>query len=368
MLRAGVAELIVATSWPTLPLEYCRPISLQASIAMPSLPDRGQWLDEAVRKFPESAGESPPVISLDVLRHVLLLYEGEERLLGRTRALLSAVGLPLLIHPLRGPITWACQRGLLSSRVRKILPWRWVLEPFTIYGTGWECRWSPTEFDTIGHRVFWSGLREWERETSPVILENIRRSRCFIDVGANCGIYTVLGCTVNSDVVVVAVEPSPKVCAALAHNVAQNNLDSRVTILNVALGESNGDVPFHEAEDSTMGSLAVGGYRGQPGRVIQVKCRTLDSIVEELNIEPDFLKIDVEGFEHLVLSGASRVLSRCRPRIVLEANPGDPSAAVTEILSKHGYGFQSITDRGLQRRSEIVPVEAFRNWFCEPTG
>lgn len=282
------------------------------------------------------------------------------------RAILKALGLPLLLHPLRGLITWACQRGLLPSQVRRYLPLRWALEPFTIYGSGWKCRWFPTEFDAIGHRIFWSGMREWEKETSPVILENIRLCRCFIDVGANCGIYTVLGCTINPNVCVVAVEPVSKICAALAYNVAQNNLDSKVTILNVALGDSNGMVSFHEAEESTMGSLAVGGYQGQPGRVIQVKCRTLDSIVEELNIEPDFVKIDVEGFEYLVLSGASRVLSQFRPRIVLEANPGDPTTAMTQILTKHGYGFQNITDRGLERRSEIIPVEAYRNWLCAP--
>ena len=100
--------------------------------------------------------------------------------------------------------------------------------------------------------------------------------------------------------------------------------------------------------------------------VAMKKCRTLDSIVEELNIEPDFLKIDVEGFEHLILSGASRVLSKFRPHIVLEANPGDPGRAMTQILSKHGYGFQNITDNGLESRNEIIPVEAYRNWLCVP--
>jgi FkbM family methyltransferase len=209
-------------------------------------------------------------------------------------------------------------------------------------------------------------LREWEKETSPVILENIRSSRCFIDVGANCGIYTVMGCMINPNVRVLAVEPVPYICGALKNNVIQNDCGSRVTILNVALGESNGMVSFHEAEDSTMGSLAIDGYKGQRGTIIQVECRTLDSIVEELNIEPDFLKIDVEGFEDVVLSGATTVLSRFRPRIVLEANPGDPSNRMTEILSKYGYGFQIITNRGPEWRSEIIPEDAHRNWLCSP--
>ena len=216
--------------------------------------------------------------------------------------------------------------------------------------------------------MFWSGLREWEKETAPVILEHICRSRCFIDVGANCGIYTVLGCTINPKVNVVAVEPVPRICAALANNVRRNNLASRVAVLNMALGDSNGTVSFHEAEDPTMGSLAVDGYRGQPGEVIQVKCRTLDSIVAELNIEPDFIKIDVEGFEHVVLSGASHVLGTFRPRIVLEANPGDPGSAITGILSGYGYTFYNITVDGLIKRSEIIPVDAWRNWLCVPTS
>src|SRR5215469_10840409 len=38
------------------------------------------------------------------------------------------------LHPLRGPISWACQHPLLPSRVHKLLPWRWALEPYTIYG------------------------------------------------------------------------------------------------------------------------------------------------------------------------------------------------------------------------------------------
>ena len=252
--------------------------------------------------------------------------------------------------------------------MRKILPHRWAYEPFTIYGDGWKCRWHPTEFDFIGHRVFWSGFRDWERETLPVILSQIRASRCFLDIGANCGIYSVLGCTINPTVRVVAVEPVPKTCSALLRNIQENHLDSRITVVNMAVGQSDGIVPFHEAEDATMSSLAAQGYQGQCGRVIQVNCRTLDSLVEELRIEPDFMKIDVEGFEHEVLRGGRLVLSKHRPRIVLEANTGDPYDLISEILAGYGYQFQLLTDSGPQSKPSIVADPKFHNWLCTYAG
>ena len=105
-----------------------------------------------------------------------------------------------LLHPLRQPVSWACQHRLLPSRVRRVLPWRWALEPFTIYGNGWRAQWFPAEFDDITHEIFWSGVHSYEKETIPVILDEIRRGLCFVDIGANCGIYTVLAATINRHV------------------------------------------------------------------------------------------------------------------------------------------------------------------------
>jgi FkbM family methyltransferase len=272
-----------------------------------------------------------------------------------------------VLHPLRGPVTWACQHRLLPSQVRRFLPWRWALEPFTIYGDGWTCRWFPPKFDDITHAIFWSGLRGYEKETIPVMLDQLRQARCFVDVGANCGLYTVLGAIVNRKLCVVAIEPVPKVCAALMENVRQNQLNCRVTILNVAAGASDGIIDFHEANDTRMGSLAVLGYQGQAGKLIKVSCRTLDSITAELNIEPDFIKIDVEGFSDTVLSGADQILRQVRPRIVLEANPGDCCMHITDILIDYQYEIYLITDNGLESYTEIVPNNRYRNWLCLPS-
>jgi FkbM family methyltransferase len=284
------------------------------------------------------------------------------------RSLGKSVATPLL-RPFRLPATWAFQRGYLPAGARTLLPWRWALEPFPIYGLdSVSCRWTPTEFDAIGQRIFWEGLRDWEKETVPVMLAEMRKARTFFDIGANCGIYSVLGGLLNPQLRVVAFEPVPKVFAALSHNIRQNGLESRVLACHLALGEANGQVPFHEADDATMSSMALTGYQAQGGRVISVECRTLDAVTAEHRLEPDFIKIDVEGFEYAVLGGARHVLEHYRPRIVLEANPGDPVERTGAILASHGYRFENLTDRGPVARPELVAVDEFRNWLCVPPG
>ncbi len=55
-------------------------------------------------------------------------------------------------------------------------------------------------------------------------------------------------------------------------------------------------------------------YIGEGGLPISVK--TLDG----LNLNVNFLKIDVEGYEPNVLRGARETIKRCKPIIVMEAN------------------------------------------------
>ena len=76
------------------------------------------------------------------------------------------------------------------------------------------------------------------------------------------------------------------------------------------------------------------------------------------------MKIDVEGFEHLVLGGAKLVLNKFRPRIVLEANPGDANDLVSGILAGYGYQFQLLTNSGPQSKPAIVADPKFHNWLC----
>ena len=44
--------------------------------------------------------------------------------------------------------------------------------------------------------------------------------------------------------------------------------------------------------------------------------------LDDLNLEPDIIKIDTEGFDHEVLVGLKKTINSCRPHILVEYSPG----------------------------------------------
>jgi FkbM family methyltransferase len=153
---------------------------------------------------------------------------------------------------------------------------------------------------------------------------------CF-DVGANLGARTraflSLGCQV------VAVEPQSSCIRALER---QFGGDSRVTIVKAALGRAVGTATLHVSPDHVLSSLSEGFVETttRSGRFAAsrweknetVELRTLDSLIGEHGL-PDFIKIDVEGFESEVLAGLTTPV----PALCFEWTPELPENALSCI-------------------------------------
>jgi FkbM family methyltransferase len=146
-----------------------------------------------------------------------------------------------------------------------------------------------------------------------------------LDVGANVGVYALqFARWTGPDGRVVAFEPNPVAAAALAEHLRMNDLAGRVEIVPAAVAETSGMQTFHMAEADGMSRLGVPNpeiaarTRSTPVRVI-----TLDEFCAQYAVAPDWLLVDVEGFEFAVLAGARRTLARLRGRIhvVVEMHP-----------------------------------------------
>ena len=159
------------------------------------------------------------------------------------------------------------------------------------------------------------------------VADTLSTGAVFVDVGANEGLYTALAATIVGHAGrVFAVEPSGRERRRLESHIDRNGLRN-VTIVPCALDAESGTATLRLAESRHAGQNTLGdfAYEGvtQAGVEIVPTC-TLDQLVSDHSLDHvDLVKIDVEGNETRVLTGASTTLETLRPTLVLEVQ--DPS-------------------------------------------
>jgi len=185
------------------------------------------------------------------------------------------------------------------------------------------------------------------------LLDYLRAGDVFVDVGANVGVYALLGSAV-AGVDVWAFEPSSETSESIRSNVALNGLGNTIHVVQAAVGAASGDAML------SVGLASVNHVVGS--------AETIDAEVVPLVTLDDYLpgagkaamhalKIDVEGAELAVLEGARLLIEANRPPIIVEAND---VAGLAAWLSSLGYSPYTY----LPDRRELVQAE----WVALPSG
>lgn len=168
------------------------------------------------------------------------------------------------------------------------------------------------------------GLHEFFDMMVP--LHFLRPSDLFLDIGANVGTYTVLASGVRK-AKTLAFEPDPITLSHLRRNIEINGLSERVQVYDCALGATSGEVAFTVGLD-TVNRIATSSDQ----KTRTVRMEKLDELVS--NLQPNMMKIDVEGAELEVLSGAPHVLANASLKIIeLET----VAAETAQILARSGF-------------------------------
>jgi FkbM family methyltransferase len=207
---------------------------------------------------------------------------------------------------------------------------------------------GPVEFvvpcnEDVGRHIYYLG--QHETEDTDYLMQALRPDDICFDVGANLGYYTVLMAKAVPQGRVYAFEPDPFCHALLQLNVRLNRLEN-VVVNSVALGERPGTSSFFRCTDSAYNSFKDTA-RKAVSIVIEVPVTTVDEFVAANDVpRVDFVKVDVEGAESLVLAGAKGLLqdSARRPRLLLlelcDGNHrtfGDSAAEILESLRRTHY-------------------------------
>lgn len=158
-----------------------------------------------------------------------------------------------------------------------------------------------------------------------------------VEVGTNIGTHTVpmakaLAAQGRS---MVVFEPQPFIFQNLCANLALNGI-ANVRAWPYACGDRVGVLRFHVPDYSSQGNFGgVSMGSARPGEGCPVQCVRLDDV---FGAEPvGLMKIDVEGFELLVLQGAENILAQSRPAIYVENDRVEKSKELIEWLWAHNY-------------------------------
>lgn len=132
-----------------------------------------------------------------------------------------------------------------------------------------------------------------------------KKGNIFIDVGANFGYYSFL--LHDNYKRIIAIEPHP-LNLNILQELKQKHSCHRVTVLNVAVSDINGKAPLYLTDSPSSHTLLPNRQKTTKRKTITVQLKTLTSIIGNDNI--DLVKVDVEGGEWKVLTGAEKALNQ----------------------------------------------------------
>jgi FkbM family methyltransferase len=216
----------------------------------------------------------------------------------------------------------------------------------------------PPRNDPWGPATYWRRRQNRKiRNVYERILEH-NPSGTLLDVGANWGHHTYPFAATGYRC--ACFEPQ-SVCAAFIERVQALNAFHNITVVSCLVGaEPRETVRFFESQVEAFSSTNeqhVASFN-QPYISRTVPADTLDAYCSTSNLSPTLIKVDAEGAELDVISGAREIIEQFKPIALIEvSSDADSQCALWERMAGAGYRCYWLSPRtGGQLDSVYVPV------------
>jgi FkbM family methyltransferase len=197
--------------------------------------------------------------------------------------------------------------------------------------------------DLSSEKEMWLGT--YEPELQAAIRKYGRLGMVAYDIGANLGYVSILLALAGGPASqVFAFEPLPANLDRLRSHIELNNLQDRVKVIPVAIGEHAGRSHFLVHASGGMGKLeGSDGRRTRYEGEIEVEMMALDDFIwARSNPPPDLIKIDIEGGETKAVRGMQRVFKEIRPVVLMEIHGPEAGLAVWDAFERADYRMYSM--------------------------
>ncbi len=214
--------------------------------------------------------------------------------------------------------------------------------------------------DSIASRAYFAGVFANDPATARGLTALFSQAKCFFDVGANTGIYTLMAAKHPNLKQIHSFEPVPRVFHYLRRNIESNEF-RHAHAHQLAVSKASGRIKFVVPNGIV---LPVGSSEQNSEKAFT------DSTFEELDVEtcsiddflskpgvlpPDVMKIDTETTEPFVVEGAAKLIDRSRPSIVAEVITAEVGRSLTELFAKRRYKYFLLTEDQIIEKSSIEP-------------
>ena len=180
-------------------------------------------------------------------------------------------------------------------------------------------------------------------------IDNFIDKTVFWDIGANVGIYSCYAAK-KKNCKVYAFEPSVFNLEILSKNININGLNERITIFSLPISNKIKETNFNMSSIDSGGAISTFGETFKSDgsnldKVFSYKILglSLDDAFQKLGLEkPNYIKIDVDGIEHLIISGGQEVLKTVE-EILIEVDEKflTQTTEVKKILLSYGFELKS---------------------------
>ena len=140
----------------------------------------------------------------------------------------------------------------------------------------------------------------------------------FWDIGGNIGLYSIYAALRHSNVEIFTFEPSTSNLRVLSRNISLNKLNDKITICQFPLTDKNNSFLLMKEnnfeEGGSMNSFGENyDYNGDiftSNHQYKIYGTSMNYLLDNNILEvPNYIKIDVDGIEHLILKGGNKYLN-----------------------------------------------------------